>query len=58
MGHLAASHEQRATGDDMELILFNIFTSHQADGTEGTFSTFMDGNRLETMTSISVWQRW
>lgn len=41
-----------------ELILFNIFISHQADDTEGTSSTFTDGNRLEVMTAISIWQSW
>lgn len=45
-------------GMTQELILFNIFITHQADDTEGTFSTFTDGNRLEVMTAISIWQSW
>lgn len=41
-----------------EPMWFNIFISHQADDTEGTFSTFTDGNTLEAMTFISIWQSW
>lgn len=45
-------------GMAQELILFSISIGHQADDTENTFSTFTEHNRLEEMTSISIWQSW